>query len=110
MCVVYDSLFQWLLGLWSNLVKIYLRECEMQCVKPRIILDRLQSSLANSGRNQPAFQDMSHFVRFLSALMDVGVQAPLFSSALLLKTSCELLVGEVENIVHKEDAVEVEKA
>lgn len=49
---------------------------------------------------------MSQSVDFLSAVMDVRGQGHLFSSGLQFRVWCELIVGEVRDVVKKEDVLE----
>lgn len=62
-----------------------------------------------SAHNRQIVQDMSHFVQFHSAVMVVRARGHNFSSALQFEAWHEIVVGQVCDVVKKEDAMEKEE-
>lgn len=61
------------------------------------------AELSNSEHDQLSLQGMSHFVESPSTLTNWGAYVHMFCSAFQFKTSNELLVGEVNEVVKHEE-------
>lgn len=68
--------------------------------------NRRTSKLSKLENYRLSMQDMSQFVMFLSALMDLGAYAHMFCSALQFNTRSNLLIREVEVVVKHEEIFE----
>lgn len=108
MCMVCDVSSQWLL----EDLKQYRRdiiEGSYAVISDQRYCTCQKAELSNSEHDLLGLQDLSHSVKWLSALMDLSAHEHMLYSALEFKTWNKLLVGEVKEEMKHEQVLESEE-
>lgn len=97
-CLVYDVLFLGLMDTGKKSCEDMFEELQaLMCDAPYNTCQIAE--LSSSEKDRLSVQNMSHFVKFQSALMDVGLHEHQFFCAVQFKTLYNLFLGEVKNVV-----------